>query len=96
MDKEPNIINSAFSAACYSFWIDPEQAVALKAVKAGDGVPESEQIRRPALDALLGDATRRPFDVLVCWRLGRPRALVNEADVRRTVHLSVTRVRQRV
>jgi DNA invertase Pin-like site-specific DNA recombinase len=27
--------------------------------------------RRPALDALLRDAKRRSFDVLVCWRLDR-------------------------
>jgi DNA invertase Pin-like site-specific DNA recombinase len=27
--------------------------------------------RRPALDRLLGDARRRRFDVLVCWRLDR-------------------------
>ena len=27
--------------------------------------------RRPALDALLKDVTRRRFDVLVCWRLDR-------------------------
>ena len=27
--------------------------------------------RRPALDQLLGDARRRRFDVLVCWRLDR-------------------------
>jgi len=27
--------------------------------------------RRPALDALLKDAKRRKFDVLVCWRLDR-------------------------
>jgi len=27
--------------------------------------------RRPALDALLRDARRRTFDVLVCWRLDR-------------------------
>ena len=27
--------------------------------------------RRPALDTLLRDATRRRFDVLVCWRLDR-------------------------
>jgi DNA invertase Pin-like site-specific DNA recombinase len=27
--------------------------------------------RRPALDALLADARRRRFDVLVCWRLDR-------------------------
>jgi len=26
---------------------------------------------RPALDALMGDAKRRRFDVLVCWRLDR-------------------------
>ena len=36
----------------YSFWINPEQAAALKAVKERDGVPESEQIRR-AIDAWL-------------------------------------------
>ena len=36
----------------YSFWIDPEQAVGLKAVKERDGVPESEQIRR-AIDVWL-------------------------------------------
>jgi len=27
--------------------------------------------RRPALDRLVGDAKRRRFDVLVCWRLNR-------------------------
>src|SRR2546423_13739834 len=27
--------------------------------------------RRPALDALVKDAKRRKFDVLVCWRLDR-------------------------
>jgi DNA invertase Pin-like site-specific DNA recombinase len=27
--------------------------------------------RRPALDQLVGDAKRRKFDVLVCWRLDR-------------------------
>ena len=27
--------------------------------------------RRPALDALVKDATRRQFDVVVCWRLDR-------------------------
>jgi site-specific DNA recombinase len=27
--------------------------------------------KRPALDALLKDAKRRKFDVLVCWRLDR-------------------------
>lgn len=27
--------------------------------------------RRPALDALLQDARRRRFDVVVCWRLDR-------------------------
>src|SRR5262249_22475786 len=27
--------------------------------------------RRPALDRLVGDAKRRRFDVLVCWRLDR-------------------------
>ena len=27
--------------------------------------------RRPALDALMRDAKRRRFDVIVCWRLDR-------------------------
>jgi DNA invertase Pin-like site-specific DNA recombinase len=27
--------------------------------------------RRPALDALIADARRRRFGVLVCWRLDR-------------------------
>jgi hypothetical protein len=36
----------------YSFWIDPEQAEGLKAVKERDGVLESEQIRR-AINAWL-------------------------------------------
>src|SRR6266487_513544 len=27
--------------------------------------------RRPALDQMLGDAKRRTFDVVVCWRLDR-------------------------
>src|SRR5215210_5337351 len=27
--------------------------------------------RRPALDALVTDAKRRKFDVLICWRLDR-------------------------
>jgi len=27
--------------------------------------------RRPALDQMLGDAKRRKFDVVVCWRLDR-------------------------
>ena len=27
--------------------------------------------RRPALDRLIRDATRRRFDVLICWRLRR-------------------------
>jgi hypothetical protein len=30
----------------YSLRLDPEQARLLKAIKARDGVPESEQIRR--------------------------------------------------
>jgi hypothetical protein len=30
----------------YSFWIDDEQAEALKVIKQRDGVLESEQIRR--------------------------------------------------
>ena len=36
----------------YSFWIDDEQAVGLKAVKVRDGVLESEQIRRAINDWL--------------------------------------------
>jgi hypothetical protein len=36
----------------YSFWIDPTLAEGLKAIKARDGIPESEQIRR-AIEAWL-------------------------------------------
>ena len=32
---------------------------------------DSAKERRPALDALVKDATRRKVDVLVCWRLDR-------------------------
>jgi hypothetical protein len=38
----------------YSFWIDAALAEGLKAIKARDGVPESEQIRR-AIEAWLVD-----------------------------------------
>jgi hypothetical protein len=30
----------------YTFWIDLDQAAALKRIKSRDGVPESEQLRR--------------------------------------------------
>jgi hypothetical protein len=30
----------------HSFYLDPELAVALKAIKERDGIPESEQVRR--------------------------------------------------
>jgi hypothetical protein len=30
----------------YTFWIDIEQAAALKEIKSRDGMPESEQLRR--------------------------------------------------
>ena len=33
----------------YSLRLDPEQAQLLKAIKARDGIPESEQIRRGLL-----------------------------------------------
>ena len=45
-------ILSPRSRKLYSFWIDPDQASGLKAVKERDGVPESEQIRR-AIDRWL-------------------------------------------
>src|SRR5688500_9846023 len=35
-----------------------------------EGVSGAKE-RRPALDALVKDATRRRFDVVVCWRLDR-------------------------
>src|SRR5262245_3347981 len=35
-----------------------------------EGVSGSKE-RRPALDALVADAKRRRFDILVCWRLDR-------------------------
>jgi DNA invertase Pin-like site-specific DNA recombinase len=36
-----------------------------------DGGVSGAKDRRPALDRLVGDAKRRRFDVLVCWRLDR-------------------------
>ncbi len=36
----------------YGFWIDPDQLEGLRAVKARDGVLESEQIRRAIDDWL--------------------------------------------
>ena len=36
----------------YSFWIEPDQADAIKLIKERDGIPESEQIRR-GIDAWL-------------------------------------------
>lgn len=30
----------------YTFWIDVEQAAALKEIKVRDGMPEAEQLRR--------------------------------------------------
>jgi hypothetical protein len=49
------------SRKLYSFWIDPDQAAALKKLKERDGVPESESVRR-ALDAWLKEkgVTARP------------------------------------
>jgi DNA invertase Pin-like site-specific DNA recombinase len=41
------------------------------AVEYGDRGVSGAKDRRPALDRLLGDARRRRFDVLVCWRLDR-------------------------
>jgi hypothetical protein len=49
----------------YTFWIEPEQADGLKALKERDGIPESEAIRR-AIDAWLrtkgitAEKTERP------------------------------------
>ena len=45
----------------YSFWIDPAQAEALKALKVRDGIPESETIRR-ALDAWIATKGVRKTD----------------------------------
>jgi hypothetical protein len=45
-------VNALRAKKLYSFWIDPNQAALLKALKERDGIPESEQIRR-ALDAWL-------------------------------------------
>ena len=41
------------------------------AVEYVDHGVSGAKARRPALDRLLRDATRRRFDVLVCWRLDR-------------------------
>src|SRR5437868_1513271 len=42
-----------------------------RAVEFVDRGVSGSKDRRPALDALLKDAKRRRFDVLVCWRLDR-------------------------
>jgi putative DNA-invertase from lambdoid prophage Rac len=47
------------------------QARGWKAVEYVDRGVSGAKDRRPALDALLADAKRRQFDVLVCWRLDR-------------------------
>ena len=46
-------------------------ARAWSAVEYVDHGVSGAKDRRPALDALLKDARRRKFDVLVCWRLDR-------------------------
>jgi hypothetical protein len=51
----------------YSFWIDAAQAEGLKAVKARDGVLESEQIRR-ALDEWLRKRRGRTKSRRRPWR----------------------------
>jgi len=46
----------------YTFWIDVDQAAALKRIKTRDGVPESEQLRRAIaawIDARWRTAIRR-------------------------------------
>ena len=47
------------------------EARAWTAVEYVDRGVSGAKDRRPALDQMIGDAKRRRFDVLVCWRLDR-------------------------
>src|ERR1044072_4976115 len=47
------------------------EAGGLSAQDSGDRDVSGAKERRPALDELIRDATRRRFDVVVCWRLDR-------------------------
>jgi DNA invertase Pin-like site-specific DNA recombinase len=47
------------------------QARGWSAVEYVDRGVSGAKDRRPALDQMLGDAKRRKFDVVVCWRLDR-------------------------
>ena len=54
----------------YAFWISPDQKAALRAIKALDGIPVSEQIRR-AIDLWL--AEKAPEKTVPRRRGTRPR-----------------------
>src|SRR5215210_7680444 len=74
-------MNAAIYARVSTFDQEPEnQLIELRRYAEARGWTATEFVdrgisgskdRRPALDALLGDARRRRFDVVVCWRLDR-------------------------
>jgi len=48
------LYNKTVTLRRVTFWVDDELADALKAIKARDGIPEAEQLRR-AIRAWVGD-----------------------------------------
>jgi DNA invertase Pin-like site-specific DNA recombinase len=73
-------MTAAIYARVSTFDQEPENQLAeLRRYSAARGWAMKEYVdqcsgakeRRPALDAMLADAKRRRFDILVCWRLDR-------------------------
>ena len=79
--REVAVMRAAIYARVSTFDQEPEnqlqelrryvEARGWTAVEYVDRGVSGAKDRRPALDALLRDAKRRRFDVLVCWRLDR-------------------------
>lgn len=79
--RKESIVRAAIYARVSTFDQEPEnQLVELRRYASARGWDVKEHVdhgisgakeRRPALDALLADAKRRRFDVLVVWRLDR-------------------------
>ena len=77
----PELLRAAIYARVSTFDQEPENQLAelrqyvtarsWTAVEYVDKGVSGAKDRRPALDALLGDARRRRCDVVICWRLDR-------------------------